>query len=88
MQASGYIWPIVDMQIKFIRPIRFHQTFIVAATLAEFANRLKIEYAIRDPATGEILTKAHTTQVAVDAATGELCLESPAALTDKLKGIL
>src|SRR5271170_4726108 len=65
MQASGYIWPIVDMQMKFIRPIRFHQKFIVAATIAESANRLKVEYVIRDQTSGEVLTKAYTIQVAV-----------------------
>jgi acyl-CoA thioester hydrolase len=86
MQASGYIWPIVDIRIKYVRPIRFHQQFIVAATLVESANRLKIEYIILDKASGEVLTKACTIQVAVDAATNELCMESPAILTDKLKG--
>lgn len=88
MEASGYIWPIVDMQMKFIRPLRFQQKFIVSATILEFANRLKIAYVIRDPESGEVLTKATTTQVAVDVATQELCLESPTALTDKLKGLL
>src|ERR1039458_6925850 len=53
MQSSGYIWPIVDMRIKYVRPIRFHQQFIVAATLVESANRLKIEYIIRDQASDE-----------------------------------
>jgi len=87
MQASGYIWPIVDMRIKYVRPIRFHQTFIVTATIVEFVNRLKIEYLIRDPGSDEILTKAFTVQIAIATATGELCLESPAALTDRLKGM-
>ncbi len=83
MQASGYVWPIVDMQIKYIRPIKFHQDFTVSATIVESANRLKISYEIKDTITGETLTKAHTTQVAVDATTHELCLESPTALTGK-----
>ena len=87
MQASGYIWPIVDMRVKYVRPIRFHQQFIVSATLVESANRLKIDYIISDRASGEVLTKAHTVQVAVDAATNALCLESPAVFTDKLKGM-
>jgi acyl-CoA thioester hydrolase len=87
MQASGYIWPIVDMHMKFIRPIRFSQQFVVTATIAESANRLKIDYIVSDKTSGEVLTKAYTTQVAVEISTGELCLESPAALTDKLKGV-
>ncbi|MDP9127221.1 MAG: acyl-CoA thioesterase [Pseudomonadota bacterium] len=87
METSGYIWPIVDLQVKFVRPIRFAQTFVVKATILESANRLKIGYVICDSVTREVLTKAHTVQVAVEAATGELCLECPSALTDKLKDI-
>jgi acyl-CoA thioester hydrolase len=85
MHESGYLWPIVEMRIKYVRPLRFGQEFVVAATIAEFENRLRIDYRIRDKVSGEVLTKATTTQVAVHAATGELCLESPAALTDKLR---
>ena len=85
MHESGYLWPIVDMRIKYVRPLRFAQEFVVTATIVEFENRLKIEYRIRDKLSGEVLTKATTTQVAVHAKTGELCLESPTALTSKLR---
>ena len=84
MQASGYVWPIVDMRIKYVRPLKFHQPFIITAELIEYANRLKIHYTIRDAVTGDVLTKAHTIQVAVDAATGELYLETPQILRDKI----
>ena len=87
MQASGHLWPIVDMRLKYVRPIRFAQEIVVTATLAEWRNRLKIEYRIRDRTSGEVLTKAHTVQVAVVAATGELLLESPPALTEKMAGL-
>jgi len=87
MEASGHLWPIVDMRLKYVRPIRFAQEIVVTATLAEWRNRLKIEYRIRDRTTGEVLTKAHTVQVAVVAATGELLLESPPALTEKMAGL-
>jgi acyl-CoA thioester hydrolase len=86
MEKSGFLWPIVDMRTKYVRPIRFNQSFIVNASIAETANRLKIDYVIRDKESGDILTKAHTIQIAVNASTGELCLESPAALTDLTKG--
>jgi acyl-CoA thioester hydrolase len=84
MQESGYLWPIVDMRVKYVRSVRFEQSVIVTATITETANRLKIDYVVTDKKTGEVLTKAHTIQVAVDVKTGELCLESPAALTDKV----
>ena len=85
MKTSGYLWPVVDMRLKYVRPLRFQQTFIVTATLVETVNRLKIDYVLHDQENGEVLTKATTIQIAVDLATNELCLESPAALTNKVK---
>ncbi len=85
MRESGYAWPIVDMRIKYVRPIVLAQEIKVTATLIEFENRLKIEYRIHDVATGIVLTKAETVQVAVNAVTGETQFESPAALQDKMR---
>jgi len=86
MEASGYVWPIVDMRIKYVRSVRFGQDIAIRAEIVEFENRLKIEYRIFDAASRTVLTKATTVQVAVKGETGELCLESPADLTDKLRG--
>jgi acyl-CoA thioester hydrolase len=80
MSRTAYIWPIVDMRIKYVRPVRFGQEITVSATLAEYENRIKIDYLIKDTATGEALTKAHTIQVAVHKASGETVFESPAEL--------
>lgn len=88
MFASGFIWPIVDLQIKYVRPIRFAQEVDVTAVLVEYENRIKIAYRINDRATGETLTKAHTIQVAVDAATNELSFVSPPALLDRVRRLL
>ena len=88
MEASGYLWPIVDLRIKYVRAIRFGHEIRVVATLAEYENRLCIDYRILDAASGEVLTKARTTQLAVKAASGELCLESPPALVERVRGML
>jgi len=85
MIASGYAWPIVDLRIKYVSPIRFGQEFTVDATVAQFENGLKIDYRLRDKITGETLTKARTFQVPVDIATGELCLQSPPSLIARLR---
>lgn len=77
MAASGYAFPIVDMQIKYIRPLKFEQELIVRASLVEWQYRLKIAYQIRDARSDERLTNAHTIQAAVDLASGELKLECP-----------
>jgi acyl-CoA thioester hydrolase len=88
MAESGTGWPIVDMRIKYIRSIRFAQTIRVRATLAEYENRIRIDYRILDEATGALLTKARTDQVAVCATTGELRFESPAVFIDKVRKLL
>ncbi len=88
MHESGYLWPIVDMHVKYLRSLELEQKLVITATIAEYTNRLKISYAIRDVATGQTLTKATTIQVAVLAATKEMCFECPSALTDKIRKIL
>ena len=85
MADTGYLWPVVDLRIKYVRPIRFGQEVRVTATMAEYEYRLKIDYRLTDAASGEVLTKAHTIQVAVDAATKELCFQSPAVLYEKVE---
>jgi acyl-CoA thioester hydrolase len=84
MRDSGYAWPIVDLSIRYIKPAVFRQTIAVSAMLVEWENRLKINYLINDKATETKLVKGHTIQVAVNRATGILCLESPKILFEKL----
>lgn len=83
MHASGYLWPIVELHLKYVRPARYGHRIRVAATLVEYENRLKIAYLISDAQTGERLTKGHSVQVAVDAGTGELQYVAPDVLRNK-----
>ena len=85
MEESRFVWPVVDMRIKYVRPISLHQKIKVTATLVEFENRLKTNYLIADAETGEVLTKAHTIQVTVDRETRELCFETPPMLAEKVR---
>lgn len=87
MQAAGLMWPIVDMQIKYVVSLRFPQRFTVTATLIEYENRIRIAYRICDM-NGRVMTKATTTQVAVDVATGEMQFVSPAELLEKVAACL
>ena len=85
MQTSGYLWPIVECHLKYVRPALYGQKLRVEATLLEYENRLKIGYTIRDIDSGERMTKAYTTQVAVDAKTRELQFVSPAIVFRNLE---
>lgn len=84
MSASGYLFPVVDARVKYIRPLRFAQPLRVAARIVEWENRLKIDYQIRDAASGEVLTRAHTIQVAVLAASNEMQYVCPPVLWERL----
>ena len=84
MRDSGYAWPIVDLRAKFVRSARFGQRLKVRAQIVEWENRLKIDYLISDAGSGEVMTRAHSIQVAVDLRTGEMCFASPAVLLERL----
>lgn len=87
MEASGYVWPIVDMHIKYVGSARMTDKIRIEANLVEYENRLKIAYLIRDEATGKKLTKASTIQVAVCKQSGEMQFASPQVLLDKLAAL-
>lgn len=84
MRASGYMWPVVDIQLRYIRPALYAQKLLVKAEIVEWENRLKIRYEIRDAQSGERLTKGHTVQVAVEISSREMCYVCPAILWERL----
>jgi len=84
MEESGYLWPVVDMRLKYVKPARFGNKIRVEATIVEYETRLKILYRIFNVETGETLTKAYSVQVAVEIATDQMQYESPAILLEKL----
>ncbi|HWY24004.1 MAG TPA: acyl-CoA thioesterase [Nevskia sp.] len=84
MMASGYGWPVIDLRLRYVKPAQFGQKIRVRATLLEWENRLRIEYLVSDAVSGERLTKGETVQVAVHAATREMCLVSPDVLFERL----
>jgi acyl-CoA thioester hydrolase len=84
MAASGFMFPIVDMQIKFIKPLLFEQQVVITATIVECEFRLKIKYLIRDAATHKKLTTAYTIQAAVKTSNNSLQINCPDILIQKV----
>jgi acyl-CoA thioester hydrolase len=82
MQESGYAWPVIDLQLRYVRGAVFGQRLNVRASLVEWENRLKINYLITDTETGERLTRATTVQVAVEISSREMQLASPKVFID------
>jgi len=84
MKASGYAWPVIDLHVSYAAPAYFAQRIRLHARIVEWQSRLKINYLISDVLTGKRLTRASTTQVAVDLATRQMCFVSPPILLQKL----
>lgn len=88
MRDAGYAWPVIDLQLRYVRGARFGQRISVRADLVEWENRLKINYLISDAETGERLTRASSTQVAVEIASREMQMVSPSVFIDAVQRAL
>lgn len=84
MVESGYLWPVVEVKLRYLQPARLRQSLRVRATISDYESRLKILYDILDGTTGRKLTRAHTIQVPVRADTGEMQFETPRVLRDRI----
>jgi acyl-CoA thioester hydrolase len=84
MSDSGYLWPVVDTTVRYLRPLLLEQTFTVTACLREWEMRLVVDYKIEDE-DGVLCTKARTVQVPVDAVTNMLTIGSPQVLIDNVE---
>lgn len=84
MRESGYQWPIVDMRVKYVRPARYGQRLKVRAELSEWELRMRIDYLVLDADSGDVLTRAHSIQVAVDAGNDEMCYATPAVFRSRI----
>ncbi|MCY1201987.1 MULTISPECIES: acyl-CoA thioesterase [Achromobacter] len=85
MRASGYVWPVIDLHLRYAQPAQFGQRLVVRAELVEWEHRLKINYLILDADSGRRLTRATSEQVAVCLRTREMQLASPSALKDAVQ---
>lgn len=88
MEKSGYAWPVVDMHIKYMRPMVFMQRVRCEITLDEYEIGMKLSYKFMDAETGKVLTKAESTQMAVDLKTKESLFGSPRCFVDKVRAVL
>lgn len=84
MEEHGFFFPVVDIQIKYVKPLIFKQKICIQAWISEWENRLKINYAIKDKKSGQIHTKASTTQFAIKMPEQITQYESPSFLKDMI----
>jgi acyl-CoA thioester hydrolase len=85
MLDSAEGWPIVDLQVKYVRASRFGDRLRVRAALVEWEYRLVINYLITDERTGERVARAQTAQVAVDMPNGTMRFGLPARFIERVE---
>ena len=88
MEESGYFFPVIDFQSRYVKPIVFRQKIRVSAALKSWKNKLVIDYLITDLASGDKLTKGRTTQVAVLMPDHITQYQSPAELIAGVEALL
>jgi acyl-CoA thioester hydrolase len=88
MLTSGFIWPVVGLQVKYIRAARYGERLRVQSSIVEWEAKLVLNYLVLDAKDGSRIGRAQTTQVAVARETGTLQLVSPACLLDRVRAAL
>jgi len=77
MLESGFVWPIVELQTKYLNPARFGNVLRVRASLVEWESRLTLNYLITRVGDAARIARGRTVQVAVDARSSELQFTTP-----------
>ena len=88
MLASGFIWPVIGLEVKYIRAARYGERLRVHASIVEWEAKLVLNYLMLDAKEATRIGRAQTTQVAVGRESGTLQLVSPACLTDRVRAAL
>jgi len=84
MHTSPFSWPVIDMKLRYVQPVKFEQKIQIAAQFIDWDVRLKIGYLITDAVTNARLTKGHSVQVAVNRENHELQFGLPDIMSRKI----
>ena len=88
MKDSGFSYPVVELSIKYLKPLKYKDRIRIKAILMEYENCLKIKYEIHNAETGDAITRGLSTQMAYDIKTDESCFVCPEALIKKVEHLI
>lgn len=81
-------WPIIGLQVKYIRTSQYQDRLRVRASLIEWQNRLVINYLVTDCNNGERVARAQTTQIAVDMRSGAMLFDLPPEFVTRVEAAM
>ena len=80
---KGYTVPVVNIQCDYKRSLRYGDRVVVEVKYVDdMAAKIKFEYMLTNPATGEIVAKGSSVQVFLDKETSTLQLITPAFFSE------
>ena len=88
MKDSGYAFPVVEISLKYLQPLKFKDRIRIKAILMEYENCLRIKYEIRNVETGSVVTRGLSTQMAYNFKTEESCFTCPMELIKKVESLI
>lgn len=88
MKKDGYVFPIIKMDFKFIKPIQFKDEILIICNLVEFQSQLKFKYTILNAKTKEKLSLAHTAQACVKIGSTNLEFQTCQGLQDAVLKVI
>lgn len=81
--AEGYTVPVVNIQCDYKRSLRYGDKVVVETKfIDDLAAKIRFEYTLTNPASGEIVAKGSSVQVFLDKETNTLQLIPPAFFTE------
>ena len=84
MKKDGFAFPIVKLDVKYVRPAFFNDVIKVTTTLSECETFLKFHYLIENEK-GEKLSEANTAQAVIEMKSLQTCFEMPDTLKKAIK---
>ncbi|HEY8955886.1 acyl-CoA thioesterase [Chitinophaga sp.] len=80
---EGFTVPVVNVQCDYKRSLRYGDRVVVETRyIDDLAAKIKFEYILTNPATGEIVAKGSSVQVFLDKETSSLQLIAPPFFTE------
>ena len=87
MVEDGFAFPVVEVRLKYIKPLVFDETATITSSILEYENCLKISYEIHNEK-GELATKAMSNQMVVKMANGESQFVCPPRFIECVKAAI
>jgi acyl-CoA thioester hydrolase len=84
MRALGFRLYVSEYFLRHVAPLRYGDRVRVHAWLVEVENRIRIAYQVQNLTLKKLAAQGWTVLVSTNAA-GELCLETPAPVLERLR---